>query len=195
LILKLLFRNIAYSNIEYMRPKQIVISPLDVLILLKIISINDRKWLQMDIAEALEISQSEVSKSLKRLKASWLLAPNNSIVIMRENVLEFLRYGIKYIFPQWPGSVVRGMPTAHSAPVLNNEILSNENYVWPYAKGQVRGQSIIPLYPTVPKACGSDKKLYELLALIDALRIGNAREKDIAYKKLKNRIIFGEYND
>lgn len=178
-----------------MKQKQIIISPLDVLILLKIISLGQNKWFQMDIADTLGISQSEVSKSLKRLKKSWLIAPNDSVVIMRENVLEFLRYGIKYIFPQWPGSIVRGMPTAHSAPVLNNEILSNENYVWPYAKGKVRGQSIIPLYPTVPKASNEDKKLYDLLALIDAIRIGNAREKELAFKKLKNRIILGEYNN
>lgn len=178
-----------------MKQKQIIISPLDILILLKIISLGQNKWFQMDIADTLGISQSEVSKSLKRLKKSWLIAPNDSVVIMRENVLEFLRYGIKYIFPQWPGSIVRGMPTAHSAPVLNNEILSNENYVWPYAKGKVRGQSIIPLYPTVPKASNEDKKLYDLLALIDAIRIGNAREKELAFKKLKNRIILGEYNN
>ena len=178
-----------------MKQKQTVLSPLDILILLKIISLGENRWFQTDIAETLGISQSEVSKSLKRLKTSWLLAPNNSIVIMRENVLEFLRYGIKYIFPQWPGSIVRGIPTAHSAPVLNDEIVSNENYVWPYAKGRVKGQSITPLYPTVPKASVNDKKLYELLALIDAIRIGNAREKELAYKKLKNRIILGEYNN
>jgi hypothetical protein len=177
-----------------MKQKQTVLSPLDILILLKIISLGEKKWFQMDIAEALGISQSEVSKSLQRLKKSWLLAPNTSIVIMRENVLEFLRFGVKYIFPQWPGSIVRGIPTAHSAPVLNNEILSNENYVWPYAKGQVKGQSITPLYPTAPKASIDDRKLYELLALIDAIRIGNAREKELAYKKLENRIILGEYN-
>lgn len=178
-----------------MNQKQTVLSPLDILILLKIISLGDKKWFQIDISETLGISQSEVSKSLKRLKASWLLAPNSSIVIMRENVLEFLCFGLKYIFPQWPGPIVRGIPTAHSAPVLNNEILSNENYVWPYAKGEVRGQSIIPLYPTVPKASINDENLYELLALIDAVRIGNAREKELAYKKLKSRIILGEYNN
>jgi len=178
-----------------MKQKQTILSPLDVLILLKIISLGEKNWFQTDIAEALTISQSEVSKSLKRLKTSWLLAHSNSIVIMRENVFEFLCYGIKYIFPQWPGSIVRGIATAHSAPVLNNNIISNENYVWPYAKGKIKGQSIIPLYPTAPKASIDDRKLYELLALIDAIRIGNAREKEIASKKLKNRIILGEYND
>ena len=178
-----------------MKQKQIVISPLDILVLLKIISLENEKWFQTDIAEALGISQSEVSKSLNRLKQSWLLAPNNSIVIMRENVLEFLSYGIKYIFPQSPGSIVRGMPTAHSAPVLSKEILSNESYVWPYGKGKVKGQSIMPLYPTVPKACTEDEKLYDLLALIDAIRIGNAREREMSYNKLKNRIILGEYNN
>lgn len=178
-----------------MKQKQTALSPLDILILLKIISLGDKKWFQTDIAEALAISQSEVSKSLQRLKKSWLLAPNRSIVIMKENVLEFLCFGIKYIFPQMPGSIVRGMPTAHSAPVMQTSIIGEENYVWPYAKGKVKGQSIIPLYPTVTKACSKDRKLYELLALIDAIRIGNAREKEIAYKKLENRIILGEYNN
>jgi len=178
-----------------MGQKQIVLSPLDILILLKVISLGKQEWLQVDLAKALGISQSEVSKSLNRLKKSWLLAPNASIVVMRENVLEFLCYGIKYIFPQLPGSIVRGMPTAHSAPILRSEILSNENYVWPYARGQVRGQSITPLYPTAPKASIEDRKLYELLALIDAIRIGNAREKELSHKKLRSRIIHGEYHN
>jgi hypothetical protein len=44
----------------------------------------------------------------------------------------------------------------------------------------VRGHSIIPLYPSVPEAALKDEKLHELLALTDALRVGRAREKEIA---------------
>jgi hypothetical protein len=39
------------------------------------------------------------------------------------SLLEFLQYGLKYVYPQHPGSIVRGMPTAYSAPPFNKEIV------------------------------------------------------------------------
>lgn len=75
---------------------------------------------------------------------------------------------------------------------MNAEIQSNEIYVWPYGKGTVRGHSIIPLYPTVPEAALKDVKLHELLALTDALRVGRAREKEIAIVELKKRFDLGK---
>jgi hypothetical protein len=48
-----------------------------------------------------------------------------------------------------------------------------------------RGQAIEPLHPSVPYACRQDKRLYEMLALADALRIGRARERSLALKGLK----------
>ena len=67
---------------------------------------------------------------------------------------------------------------------LNNEIQSNEKYVWAYAKGNTRGQSIEPLYPSVPEAVLKDEKLYELLPITDAIRVGRTREK-LAVEYLK----------
>ncbi len=106
--------------------------------------------------------------------------------------MEFLQYGIRYVFPQRPGAIVRGIPTAHSASPLKDIIRSNENYVWPSGKGTVRGQSILPLYPSITKAVRKDPKFYELLALVDALRVGRAREREIAVKELKTRILDGK---
>lgn len=57
--------------------------------------------------------------------------------------------------------------------------MSDEKFVWPYAKGRARGQSIIPLYPSVNQAIVLDSNLYEILALMDAVRAGRAREKKI----------------
>jgi hypothetical protein len=37
-----------------------------------------------------------------------------------------------------------------------------------------------------------DEKLHELLALADALRVGRAREKELAVKELKKRLELGE---
>ena len=106
---------------------------------------------------------------------------------MRQGLMEFLQYGIRYVFPQQPGPIVRGIPTAHSMS-LNQEIESNEAYVWPSGTGQVRGHSIIPLYTSVVKAVQHDQPLYELLALVDALRVGRSRERNLAIKFLKQRI-------
>jgi predicted XRE-type DNA-binding protein len=191
LFYKELLNNIAYSNMEYMRVKQQIMSPHDIVILLKIVSYGSQQWFQKPLAEALGISQSEISKSLNRSKYAGLLAPNGKTV-MRMALMEFLQYGLRYVFPVQPGAVVRGVPTSHSAKPLSDEIQSSETYVWPYSKGTVRGHSILPLYPSVPEAALKDEKLYELLALVDALRVGRARERALAVQELKKRLELGE---
>ena len=107
---------------------------------------------------------------------------------MKSALLDFLIHGLKYVYPQKPGALVRGINTAHSALPLSNEINSEQNYVWPYVEGNSRGFAIEPLHPNVPKACLKDQKLYELLALLDAIRIGNTREQNLAITELNTRI-------
>ena len=46
----------------------------------------------------------------------------------------------------------------------------------PDPMGNSRGLIVEPLHPNVPKAAKKDSYLYELLALVDALRIGGPRE-------------------
>ena len=87
---------------------------------------------------------------------------------------------------------MRGVPTGPSASPLNKEIQSNEHYVWPYEKGNLPGHGITPLYPSVPEAVLQDPHLHELLALADALRVGKARERELAMKELKQRLQLGE---
>ena len=103
--------------------------------------------------------------------------------------MDFIQYGLPFAFPQQPGNIVRGIPTAHSAPPLNDIIRSDENYVWPYAKGTVRGHSIQPLYNSILKTIEADPMLYQQLALIDAVRVGKARERNIAIDLLKKSIL------
>lgn len=176
-----------------MKKFQYHIKPQDILIILKILSGDNKIWKQVDLAESLEVSQSEISQSLIRLRYAGLLSDDGKNV-MRSALLEFLLHGIAYAFPQQPGAMVRGVPTAHSAPPLNTEILSNENYVWPSATGNVRGLKIEPLYPTVPKAVKDDPRLYMFLALVDAIRIGKVREKNLASRELM-KLINEEYNN
>jgi len=114
-----------------MKTKQPSMSPLDIVILLKIISLGDQPWNQKFMADALLMSQSEISKSLERSRFAGLLDPSG--------------------------------------------------------KGTLHGQIILPLYPSVVDAVQKDQKLHELLALIDVLRVGRARKKDIAISELKSR--------
>ena len=50
------------------------------------------------------------------------------------------------------------------------------------------GQSFSPLYKSVPKAAREDHKLYELLSLIDAIRGGRVRERQMACDEVKKRM-------
>ena len=174
-----------------MKTTNVQMKPQDVVLLLKIISTDNNLWQQVPTAEAIGMSQSEVSEAVKRLKFSGLLDPKGKKV-MRSALVEFLQYGIRFVFPQKPGAVVRGVPTSHSASPLREKIQSSEHYVWPYAKGKLRGQSIIPLYPSVPEAVQKDSIFYEMLALVDALRVGRARERELALIELKKRIELGK---
>lgn len=163
------------------------LKPQDILILLKIAVLGNQQWYQHTLAEDLEISQSEISECLTRSKYSGLIGAKGKKVNV-SNLLALLQHGIKYVFPQQPGAIVRGIATAHSAAPLANEIHSVENYVWPYARGNMRGQAIQPLYKTVPKAVIKDAKLYEVLALVDAIRVGKVREQQLAFSLLKERL-------
>lgn len=161
-------------------------SPLDVVVLAKLCLFNS-PITQVALAKDLALSQSEISKSIARSTYAGLLFGAGQQV-MRQGFYEFLKYGIRYAFPQQPGPVVAGIPTAHSASPLSDLISSEEPYVWPSAFGKVRGHGIAPLYPKAVDAALRDPELYEVLALIDALRIGRARERNLAADELKKRI-------
>lgn len=92
--------------------------PQDIVVLLKIISIHDLKWRNIDIANALQLSPSEVSEALNRCKIAGQIDSKKRDV-HTNSFKEFLIYGLKYVFQVEPGAIVRGILTAHSAPPVN----------------------------------------------------------------------------
>ena len=90
--------------------------PQDVPILLKILSYDRARqsWQMKNLASDLRISPSEVSESLNRSVEADLLDGKKKRV-NRLALNDFLMHGIRYVFPQRPGALVRGMNTAHSA--------------------------------------------------------------------------------
>ncbi len=178
----------ANHELETMMKKHNGMRPLDILILVQIALFRNKHWLAKELSNKLKISASEVSESLNRSAIGGLLSSDKRN-IMRKALLEFLEFGLKYTFPQRPGPLVRGIPTAHSAPPLKGSLNAEESFVWPYHEGILRGQSIEPLYKTVPEISLQDDRLYEVLALIDSIRVGKIREQKLAMKELKRRII------
>lgn len=172
--------------------KQVITRPQDILILLKIISCKNanRLWNTVILSRELYISQSEISESLTRSSYTGFIGQDKKDVF-KNALFEFVVHGLKYSFPVQPGYMERGIPTAHSAPPLSRIIQSSEKYVWADPYGSVRGFAIEPLYKTVIKAVKEDVDLYEMLALIDALRVGKIREKNFAVEELRKRIMEG----
>lgn len=162
--------------------------PQDIVVLLKIIALDGREWRNIDIANAILLSPSEVSEALNRCKIAGLIDSKKRKVNIN-SFSEFLIYGLKYVFPTEPGAIVKGIPTAHSAYPINEHISSDKDvYVWPYAKGNYRGQAIEPLYKTLPQAVQEDALFYELLTIADTIRVGRVREINIAIDELHKRL-------
>ena len=82
------------------------------------------------------------------------------------------------------------MPTSYAASPLNGLLGGSDEPppVWPDAEGPARGVLFSPLFESVPKAAKRDAALYELLALVDALREGRARERELAEQLLREKL-------
>jgi hypothetical protein len=142
------------------------------------------------LAASLDLSKSEAHAAVKRAKAAGLLRADRQPV--HHAILEFVLHGVRYAFPAVRGRQARGMPTSYAAPPLSNLIHSGREPipVWPDAQGAARGESFQPLYPSAPAASRVDPKLYQCLCLIDALRGGRARERNLAADHI-TRLIHG----
>jgi len=147
------------------------------------------------LAQSTGISKSQVNISLQRSIESGLARLDRKTQVPRANIkalYEFVVYGLRYVFPVKAGAVTRGISTALSAPVLQTDLHSVGDLppVWPDANGNTKGQSIEPLFKSVGCAVQLDAELYALLALVDAIRIGQPRERNLAIKELGRRLAF-----
>ena len=165
------------------------LKPQDIVILLKLVTLGDRPWSYSALAHELFMSPSEVHSGIRRAAAARLFDAARSVPLIKA-LGEFLVHGVKYAFPPDHGPLTRGIPTSYAAPPLKEQIVqSNEPPpVWPDPEGDERGYELSPLYKSVPRAARRDKSLYELLALVDAIRDGRARERELATRELIIRL-------
>lgn len=171
--------------------RQPVLKPQDFYLLLTLATLDDQGTSYPELAAFTGLSMSEVHGALKRAEAARLLffeAKRPRILLSAFK--EFLFHGAKYVFPAVRGSMVVGVPTAHAAAPLNARIAPSADPapVWPSIEGPVRGIALIPLYPSAPAAALRNAALYENLALFDALRAGNVRERALAQELFEQRL-------
>ncbi len=162
-----------------------MLKPQDILVLLRLVG-ESPEWSFQQLSNDLGMSASEVHQALKRAEMSGLYDPTKRRVLKRA-LLEFARHGLKYVFPAKRLPRSQGMPTAHSAAPLEDLLVadSDDCLVWPDPAGDRFGDAIEPLYRSAPGAATRNPKLYRRLALIDAIRAGRLREKELASRLLE----------
>jgi len=167
-----------------------MLKPQDIVILLKLVALDSTPWSYSELAKQLGMSASEVHTAIKRCLSTHLaIKQEQNISPNHRNLLEFLVHGMRYVFPPERGGLARGIATAYAAEPLAQYFAGSTEPppIWPDAEGDTRGVTLKPLYKSVPLAVKNDSQLYELLALVDAIRIGRARERQLAIHELTAR--------
>jgi hypothetical protein len=158
----------------------------DVIVLLDLLGGDDRPTVRV-IAARTGLPLATVHRALGRLAAARLVDDARRPV--RANVAEFLAHALRYLLPAVPGGEVRGTPTAWAAAPLAAEIAADDPLppVWPDPDGGVRGLAVAPLHPAAVRAARTNPELAARLALVDAIRIGDARVRGVATRLLLAR--------
>ncbi|MDE1466091.1 hypothetical protein [Spartinivicinus poritis] len=141
------------------------------------------------LAELTGISKTQVSLSLKRMYDVGLAKVDRKLLVPKVNtrsLMEFIAYGIRYVFPAKEGELARGIATSIAAPILKGKLMTSGDLppVWPNPRGNTKGILIEPLHPNIFQAIQQDGYLYGMLALTDAIRIGHPRERGLATEML-----------
>ena len=192
-----------------MQNKQISLDPKDLLVILELALhraaadtwINPRPdswtdpranaWTYAQLAERLGLSVSQVHGAVQRLVLAGFLTPQGlKGQVNRKGLLEFLIHGARFMFPAVFGRTARGIRTGASSEMFESSQLmqDGEVWVWPSPDGEDRGLSLVPLHPSVLKAIAQDLGLHKALVHFDALRAGQARERQAAAAYFKQAL-------
>jgi len=165
------------------------LKPQDILVALKLMLMKCEGWTYPTLSVALGLSQGEVHNAVRRLAAARIYNEHTRMP-RRAALEEFLIHGVKYAFPAERKSVARGVPTAWAAAPLKDVLaeINDVPPVWPHPDGTVNGYEFTPLYQNVAEVALRDLQMYELLALLDGIRGGGARERELAEGMLHERL-------
>ncbi|MCA9490676.1 MAG: RNA-directed DNA polymerase [Myxococcales bacterium] len=141
-----------------------------------------------DLGQLVGLSTSEAHGAVRRLREAGLVDGERRV--SRASLSDFLRYGLRVVYPARPGSLTLGVPTG--AAVFPDEVdlpaPEAAPWVWPSEHGTLRGLALEPLYRTLPETVPHDPWLYEVLAILDLLRAGQTRDVRWARTALDRRL-------
>jgi hypothetical protein len=175
------------------------IKPQDILVALKLCCIGGDEWSFTRLGKSLFISVGAAHNAVEHLRSAGLVFERaGEAVVARKKLFEFLVHGVPVFFYPVRGGIGKGMPTGFHAPPLLAELGKLGDAVggapavptvWPLPGGKVSGETLEPIYNTVPRAAAADSELYEYLAIVDGMRVGKTRGKKIAIDVLEAKIL------
>jgi len=171
------------------RPENLRAQDVVVACKLHSLSASRRDWTYLSLASEVGLSAGEAHNAVDRCRCSGLLLPSREI--SGTALRDLLVTAVPRIFYATRGSVARGVPTAtHAFPLKGRFDGRGTLLVWPSEDGITRlGESLLPIYPSVPAAARRDPVVHELLALADVMRIGSDLEKVTATRLLDERLL------
>ena len=152
--------------------------------------VEDQSWSYRSLAERLRVPHPVVQRALARARDAGLYSRERREVHV-PHFEEFAIHALRFVAPAQLGALVPGVPAAWAAEPMVGAIRSSgeePSPVWPYARGKVRGQAVEPLHPAAPEAVEDWPELGEILALLDSLRAGDARIRQVAAELLERML-------
>ena len=135
-------------------------------------------------------SPSRIHDALARLRGAGLVGRASGRVLKRALFI-ILRDAIRWMVPGEVGEETRGVPTAHSFGPLGDELVWSQAFVWPARvgfEGTMVGRSVQPLHPWAYGLASHLPAAHELFALTDSIRVGRARDQQLAKAHLAERL-------
>lgn len=165
--------------------KQKTLRPSDVIVACQLTQVTSPSL--KTVSELTILSVGECHNAVARLASAGLLSvPKRHVA--PELLLRFILYGVPYSFPAQIGPSTMGIATAFSVEAFKSLVESTEAYVWPDGGGATEGLALTPLFPSAVRLRHANPALYEILALVDVLRVGDLREKQLAETLLRERL-------
>lgn len=160
----------------------------DVVVLLSLLDPRDHASVRR-IAEDVRLDAAGTHRALHRLAEAGLYDTRRRTVL-RQPAEEFLLHAVKYVFPARRGTETRGVPAAWAREPLVSQLADSAALppVWPHPEGRVRGIGLEPLHAVVPDLALRDEAMAVRLALVDAIRAGDARIRGLAEDALVNEL-------
>jgi DNA-binding transcriptional regulator YhcF (GntR family) len=163
-----------------------MLSSSDIYVLAGRLADADKKPTLRELARELHVDHTLVHRALKRAEEAGLYR-SASKQVNRANFEELMTHAARFIAPAALGGLTRGRAAAWAAKPIAERIRQQGDEpppVWPDVDGAVRGQALRPLHPAAVRASQESPALSDLLAIIDSLRAGDVRVRQVAAEEL-----------